>query len=134
MKKIILIAVLLVLSLAGGAYANDIFVTKFADGAVGKEDAETYIKAIILTCNNNTSGSGSTDSLGENCHIVLTSGDEAIGTEDPVRLAFATSATEPTKVINYDELIKGGILFSSGAYFDEVTGETATSIIYRQTP
>jgi hypothetical protein len=126
MKKIIL-ALVLVLASASGAYAGDIFKTFFADGVVGKEDTAVNAKVVVLTCNFQ---SGLPTGATRQCYGVLRNGDS---TSDPVLLAFSATPTQPTISINYVELFgESGVLLKDGAYYDEVTGEAALSIGFKQ--
>jgi hypothetical protein len=128
MKKIIL-ALVLVLASASGAYAADLIRTYVADGVVGKEDADTYVSALIFTCNSEVDNANGLEVTMDNCYGVLRNGDS---TSDPVVLHFQTSVTFPTLVLNYKEIFGDYVFFTDGVYYDEVTGSTSLSIGFKQ--
>jgi hypothetical protein len=128
MKKIAL-ALLLVASVLAGKAAAD-FTAVVADGVVGTEDAAYRVRSVTLVCN----PLAATNTDGRSCYGVLRNGDS---TSDAPLLYFAANATNPTLTLDFTKVngfvqdqSKVGVLFSSGLYYDEVTGNTAVTIEY----
>jgi hypothetical protein len=142
MKKNLLIVGLLafVAVLGVATQANATWVEKYADGAVGTEDADTKLCRVITTCQFSASGS-SIGSVKKNCFVRLIAGDSAtVGPTDVSMISFSASVTNPTANIDLcagaplSTKYNHGLFFDNGLYMDVVTGEASVSFDYFQQP